>query len=199
MQIFSLILFLSCSALSISKLTSCIVIFIITPRQNKFTIGIKPQNLNFEYTYTDGTKNQLQKWIDAGYLQNTLPATIASTVDYNDTSKPLELRVRSYLDINCAHCHQNDSHCDYRPMRFAFSESTNLSNMGVCVPTQDMADFPPALAKIVNPGNINRSMLYYRLNTENESFRMPLLGRSIVHQEGIDLIQEWINSLAPCN
>lgn len=132
-------------------------------------------------------------------MQNTLPATIASTVDYNDTSKPLELRVRSYLDINCAHCHQNDSHCDYRPMRFAFSESTNLSNMGVCVPTQDMADFPPALAKIVNPGNINRSMLYYRLNTENESFRMPLLGRSIVHQEGIDLIQEWINSLAPCN
>ena len=167
--------------------------------EEPYPIGIKPQNLNFDYTYTDGTKNQLQKWIDAGYLQNTLPATIASTVDYNDTSKPLELRVRSYLDINCAHCHQNDSHCDYRPMRFAFSESTNLSNMGVCVPTQDMADFPPALAKIVNPGNINRSMLYYRLNTENESFRMPLLGRSIVHQEGIDLIQEWINSLAPCN
>lgn len=155
--------------------------------------------MNFDYAYSTGTKNQLKKWIDAGYLQNTLPTTIASTVDYNDTSKSLELRVRSYLDINCAHCHQNNSHCDYRPMRFAFSKTTNLSNMGVCVETQDMADFPPALAKIVNPGNINRSMLYYRLNTENESYRMPLLGKSKIHQEGVDLIQEWINSLAPCN
>lgn len=167
--------------------------------EQAYPIGIKPQNMNFDYAYSTGTKNQLKKWIDAGYLQNTLPTTIASTVDYNDTSKSLELRVRSYLDINCAHCHQNNSHCDYRPMRFAFSETTNLSNMGVCVETQDMADFPPALAKIVNPGNINRSMLYYRLNTENESYRMPLLGRSKIHQEGVDLIQEWINSLAPCN
>lgn len=162
-------------------------------------IGIKPQNLNFDYAYTTGTKNQLQKWIQQGYLENNLPSNIVSTVDYKDTSKPLELRVRSYLDINCAHCHQNNSHCDYRPMRFAFSETTDLVNMGVCVDTQDMADFPSALSKIVNPGNINRSMMYYRLNTENESYRMPLLGRSIIHQEGIELIQEWINSLEPCN
>ena len=167
--------------------------------EQAYPIGIKPQNMNFDYAYSTGTKNQLKKWIDTGYLQNTLPTSIASTVDYNDISKSLELRVRSYLDINCAHCHQNNSHCDYRPMRFAFSETTNLSNMGVCVDTQDMADFPPALAKIVNPGNSNRSMLHYRLNTEEESYRMPLLGRSTIHQEGIALIEEWINSLAPCN
>ncbi|WP_298120132.1 hypothetical protein [Flavobacterium sp.] len=162
-------------------------------------IGIKPQNLNFDYAYTTGTKNQLQKWIQQGYLENNIPSNIVSTVDYKDTSKPLELRVRSYLDINCAHCHQNNSHCDYRPMRFAYSETTDLENMGVCVSTQDMADFPSALSKIVNPANINRSMMYYRLNTENESYRMPLLGRSIIHEEGIELIQEWINSLEPCN
>lgn len=167
--------------------------------EQAYPIGIKPQNMNFDYAYSTGTKNQLKKWIDTGYLQNTIPTSIASTVDYSDISKSLELRVRSYLDINCAHCHQNNSHCDYRPMRFAFSETTNLSNMGVCVETQDMADFPPALAKIVNPGNSNRSMLHYRLNTEEESYRMPLLGRSTIHQEGIALIEEWINSLAPCN
>lgn len=161
-------------------------------------IGIKPQNLNHNYTYTSGSKNQLAKWIEVGYLENNLPSTITSTVDYNDTSKSLDLRVRSYLDINCAHCHQTNSHCDYRPMRFAFSETTNLANMGVCVDTQDMADFPPALGKIVNPNNINRSMLHYRLNTDNESFRMPLLGRTEIHTEGVALIEQWINSLSPC-
>jgi len=161
-------------------------------------IGIKPQNLNHNYTYTSGSKNQLTKWIEVGYLENNLPSTITSTVDYNDTSKSLDLRVRSYLDINCAHCHQTNSHCDYRPMRFAFNETTNLANMGVCVDTQDMADFPPALSKIVNPANINRSMLHYRLNTDNESFRMPLLGRTEIHTEGVALIEQWINSLSPC-
>lgn len=162
-------------------------------------IGIKPQNLNFDYTYASGSKNQLRKWIEQGYLENNMPTAINSTVDYTDTSKPLELRVRSYLDINCASCHQNNSHCDYRPMRFAFDETTSLSNMGVCVSTQDMANFPGTLSRIVSPGNFTKSMLYYRLNTENESYRMPLLGRSVIHDEGTALLKEWINTLQPCN
>jgi uncharacterized repeat protein (TIGR03806 family) len=161
-------------------------------------IGIKPQNLNFNYSYITGSKNQLSKWIEVGFLENNIPTSITSTVNYEDTQQPLELRVRSYVDINCAHCHQLNSHCDYRPMRFAFSESSNLANMGVCIDSQDMSDFPPALSKVVNPNNINRSMLYYRLNTESESYRMPLLGRTKIHTEGIALVEEWINSLSPC-
>jgi hypothetical protein len=169
-------------------------------------IGIKPQNLNFNFTYSTETKNQLSKWIAQGYLEDnfSLPTEENTTIDYNDTSKSIALRARSYVDINCAHCHQTDRHCDYRPMRFAFSETgepdgLGQTNIGICVPTQDMQDFPPALSKIVSPGNVNRSMMYYRLNTDNESYRMPLHGRTIIHTEGVALIQEWINSLSPCN
>ena len=169
-------------------------------------IGIKPQNLNFNFSYSTETKNQLTKWIVQGYLEDnfSLPTEENTTIDYNDTSKSIALRARSYVDINCAHCHQTDRHCDYRPMRFAFSETgepdgLGQTNIGVCVPTQDMQDFPPALSKIVSPGNVNRSMMYYRLNTDNESYRMPLHGRTIIHTEGVALIQEWINSLSPCN
>ncbi|MGK4568552.1 hypothetical protein [Flavobacterium sp. 3HN19-14] len=102
-------------------------------------IGIKPQNLNFDYNYKDGNKNQLMKWIEAGYLDGnfTLPTQEHSTIDYRDTSKSLSLRVRSYVDANCSHCHMTDRHCDYRPMRFAFSETgNNDANMGVCVNTR---------------------------------------------------------------
>ena len=82
----------------------------------------------------------------------------------------------------------------------AFSETNNnLTNMGVCVDTQDMQNFEPALSKIVTPGNIYRSMLYHRLNTIDETYRMPLHGRTIIHEEGIQLVEEWINSLSPCN
>lgn len=167
-------------------------------------IGIKPQNLNFDYNYGNETKNQLTKWIEKGILQNnfSLPSEANTAIDYKDASKPLEKRVRSYLDINCAHCHQDNRHCDYRPMRFSFTESGDIqngrANLGICVDTQDMQDFPPALSKIISPGNVNRSMLYYRLNTTNENFRMPLHGRTVIHTEGVNLLQQWINTLQPC-
>ena len=161
-------------------------------------IGIKPQSLNATYTYASGSMNQLQKWINVGYLENNLPSNINTVVDYSDTSQNLELRVRSYLDINCAHCHRSNSHCDYRPMRFAFDESADLVNMGVCVNTQDMAGFPSALGRIVTPGNINRSMLYHRLSSTDPAVMMPLVGRTLVHEEGLALIEAWINSLGPC-
>ena len=37
-------------------------------------IGIKPQNLNFDLIYADNTRNQLQKWVDVGYLQSGFAA-----------------------------------------------------------------------------------------------------------------------------
>lgn len=168
-------------------------------------IGIKPQNLNWNYNYPTGQKNQLTQWIDKGYLKNnfSLPSAANTAIDYNDVTKSLELRARSYFDSNCSHCHMNDRHCDYRPMRFAFSETglpngQGLTNMGVCVPTQDMQDFPSALSTIVKPGNIERSMLYFRLNTTEEAYRMPLHGRTLIHTEGVALIEQWINSMTDC-
>lgn len=168
-------------------------------------IGIKPQNLNFEYSYGTESKNQLTKWIEKGYLENnfSLPSPENTTVDYNDASKSIELRARSYVDINCAHCHQDDRHCDYRPMRFAFSDSgdanNGLTNMGVCVNTSDMQGFPSELNKVITPQSINESMLFYRINTTNETFRMPLHGRTLIHAEGVSLMRDWINSLHDCN
>ncbi|WP_298224403.1 hypothetical protein [Flavobacterium sp.] len=168
-------------------------------------IGIKPQNLNWNYNYGNTTRNQLAMWIKLGYLQNnfSLPSAENTAIDYRDTSKPLELRARSYVDINCAHCHQDNRHCDYRPMRFDFAEtgiagSLGKTNMGVCVSTSDMQGFPVDLSTIVNPGSSDRSMLYYRINTTDEAFRMPLHGRTMIHEEGVALMGAWINSLQDC-
>lgn len=175
---------------------------ITTGTYSNSPIGIKPQNINFNYAYSTGSKNQLTHWKDLGLIENNfnLPSPSKTTINYNDTSQPLELRVRSYFDINCAHCHSELGHCYYRPMRFAFAESeNNPTNMGVCVPTADMQGFPPAYSKIVTPGIKDRSMLYYRVNTEDAGFMMPLHGRSIIHEEGVELIKDWINSLQPCN
>ncbi|WP_456438907.1 Ig-like domain-containing protein [Psychroserpens sp.] len=163
---------------------------------NKFgtpiPIGPKPQNLNKEYNYVDGAFNQLSKWIEVGYLENNLPGAIVTTANWEDTSLPLELRVRSYLDINCAHCHSEESYCEYRPLRLAFNENEDDVNKGVCV-TPDTQISP--YTHIVNSGRIDKSILHFRVNSIEEQYRMPLLGRTLKHAEGVRLIEEWINSL----
>lgn len=166
-------------------------------------IGIKPQNLNSNYNYGNRVQNQLQAWIDKGFLAGgfTFPTAQQSVVDYNDATQPILLRARAYVDANCAHCHMTARHCDYRPMRFAFSETASYSglrNMGVCVDTQDMQGFSPDLNKIVQPQHPEQSMLFHRINTTDETIRMPLHGRSMIHQEGIALMRDWINSLERC-
>lgn len=159
-------------------------------------IGLKPQNINKDYNYEDGSANQIRKLIEFGYLNpDDLPDNINSSVAWDDEAQPLELRIRSYLDINCAHCHSDEGHCNYRPMRFAFHLTENPENLGVCVEPE--TQFIPN-SYIVKPNDTDLSILYYRISTTDESFRMPLLGRTTNHEEGIDLIEEWINSLNNC-
>lgn len=159
-------------------------------------IGPKPQNLNKNYNYTDGVQNQLERWKKQGYLSET-PSNILSTVDWTDTSQPLDLRVRSYIDINCAHCHREGSHCDYRTMRFAFTETTQPQNLGICVPPDEVIN--PSLTYIIAKKNSLRSVLTYRIKSVNSAQRMPLLGRTIVHEEAVSMIEQWINTMdSPC-
>lgn len=165
---------------------------------NKFgtpvPIGPKPQNLNRDLSYQDGsTANQLQKWIEIGYLENSLPTSIVTTVNWEDETLDLNLRVRSYLDINCAHCHSEESYCEYRPMRFAFNENEDDTNKGVCVEPDTQID---GTSFIVAPGNIDASVLTFRISSIEEQNRMPLLGRTLKHEEGVRLIEDWINSLS---
>lgn len=159
-------------------------------------IGVKPQSLNKSYEYPDGAMNQLQKMVEMGFLDASIPGSITSVVDYMDESQSLDLRLRSYLDINCAHCHSVNKHCDYRPIRLAFSETTDKQNMGLCVEPGEILD--PSINYILSPSNIERSMMHFRLSSNNEAVRMPLLGKSLVHQEGVDLLEAWINSIQNC-
>jgi uncharacterized repeat protein (TIGR03806 family) len=166
-------------------------------QSNSVPIGVKPQNLNSIYVYADGSQNQLEKLIAEGYLEDNLPATINTVVNWSDETQSIDLRVRSYIDVNCAHCHSELTYCDYRPMRFAFSDSVNETNLGVCV---DPDTEIPGMTKIVAPSLKERSVMYFRLNTEAEELRMPLLGRTIIHEEAVALIGEWIDGLTTeCN
>ncbi len=157
--------------------------------------GVKPQNINFDYSFSDGSMNQIQKWIQAGYLTGEVPGDIVSVANWNDETLPVDLRLRSYLDANCGHCHSDDGHCYYRPLRLTFQATENQDNIGVCLIPQEYIN--ETLTHIIARGNKNRSVMYYRLNTNDQQYRMPLFGRSLIHEEGVQLLEEYINSLSP--
>jgi uncharacterized repeat protein (TIGR03806 family) len=161
-------------------------------------IGPKPRNLNLIYNYDNGPKNQLEKLVELGYLENTLPTNIDTLPDYNDTNESLDLRVRAYVEINCAHCHSEETHCAYRPLRFDFISTEDFTNMGVCVDADTDLGFN--LGQIVEPRDARNSVLHFRLNSTEQSNRMPLLGRTLIDIEGVNLIEDWINNLnIDCN
>jgi len=155
-------------------------------------IGPKPQNLNFAIEYKDGMMNQLQKWISVGYLDSNIPPNINSAIDWKDETQPMELRAKSYLDINCAHCHRVGGHCDYTDVRYNYSNS-DLYQLGVCMPPLFFLTNAPY---IIKRGDSSKSEIVMRMNTTNQSLMMPLIGRSTVHEEGVDLIRSWIDGMS---
>ncbi len=160
-------------------------------------IGPKPQNINSIFNFPEGNKNQLAKWEEMGYLHSNYPGNINTTVKWDDPSQPLELRMRSYFDSNCAHCHSPGGHCDYRPIRLAFNESSNPENLGICVePEGDISIWiEEDPSHLIAPGDIENSVIYFRMNTTEDAIKMPLIGRNLIHEEAVSLLVEWINSL----
>lgn len=161
-------------------------------------IGIKPIHLNNVLNYPDGNFNQLNRWIQKGKLENNLPSNISSVVDYSDTSKTLEERTRAYFDIQCAHCHQTGGNAMYASLQLSYHLTAIPQNVGICntpsIPIPEISQ-----GRIVSPQNPEGSTLHYMMNTNNSFFKMPRIGRTIVHKEGVQLVEDWINSLEECD
>ena len=179
--------------------SECLTCHKINPSQTgeiTIPIGPKPQNLNTTFNYSTGSQNQLAKWRSVGFIGNDVPTNINSTIDYKDTSKSLEQRARSYIDINCAHCHRDGGHCDYTPQRFNYS-NTNMNTFGLCLEPLFAIEGAPY---VIKSGDANRSEIMKRINTTEGELKMPIIGRNLIHEEGVQLMTQYINSLPQtCN
>lgn len=167
--------------------------------ESPLPLGPKPQALNFAISYSDGSQNQLEKMKDFGYISNEIPSGIVSLVDYNDTSKSLDLRARSYLDINCASCHRDGGYSQLYPVRFNFTQTADYDALGFCKEPEININgmIPEGEANhIIYKGDHTKSVIYYRMDAtlEDGPLMMPYIGRSIVHEEGVSLINNWIDS-----
>ncbi len=155
-------------------------------------IGPKARHLNrLDPVYGD---NQIHRWQQTGKLTG-VAQSIPANAAMHDSSAALDHRARSYLDINCGHCHNPQGAADTSGLLLNYADHAP-DNMGICKPPIATGGGSGGRLYSIVPGHADRSIVSYRLASTKAAAMMPELGRTLVHQEGVDLINEWINSLS---
>lgn len=159
-------------------------------------IGPKARWLNKDFVYGDLQANQLVHWQDMGLLTGAPLPTEAPRLpvwdDPNDGT--LEQRARAYIEINCAHCHSETGRAKPTGLWLMADQALD-ANYGLCKPPVAAGAGSGGLKWDIVPGDADESILVYRSKSNNPAIRMPELGRSVVHTQGMALVEEWINSL----
>ncbi len=138
--------------------------------------------------------SELERLTKLGLLERgESPAKFARLANPHDPAEPLELRARSYLHANCAHCHKPDAGgavAMYWPINF---EPDRLKAIDV---KPARGEFGIADARLIAPGLPEQSALLYRILTAG-SGRMPIIGSREVDDRGARVVAEWITGLKP--
>jgi uncharacterized repeat protein (TIGR03806 family) len=131
-------------------------------------IGFKARNLNRTVTRNAAGVNQLLHLMGAGLVETEDISSIHALPAWNDPTATLKERARAYLDINCAHCHHRNGFASDSNLFFSYELSTSDTRIG---------KRKDAIVSAMKNG------------------RMPLLGTTLVHQKGVDLVSAYIKDL----
>jgi uncharacterized repeat protein (TIGR03806 family) len=162
-----------------------------------YTLAFTVPQLNRDHDYGHVTDNQLRTFEHAGIIamvskskdvKMKLPARLSNP--YDETAG-LDDRARSYLHVNCSHCHQfgagGTADIDLR-----YDVPLGQTKIREVRPVQGTFDIPGAY--ILAPGDPYRSVLYYRMAKIGRG-RMPHIGSELVDDAGLHLIHDWIRNL----
>jgi hypothetical protein len=163
-----------------------------------YVLGVSARQLNGNFTYpaTDKTDNQIRTLNRLGLfspaISETRIADFPKMSALTDLKVPLEDRVRSYLDVNCAECHRPGGVGNYDARYDTPVADQHIINAPAAV-TLGIAD-----ARIVMPGDTGHSVLYQRITSTVPTVKMPLLSHNQVDTRAAQVISDWIGSL-PAN
>jgi putative heme-binding domain-containing protein len=110
---------------------------------------------------------------------------------YSTTDLPA--RARSYLHVNCSHCHQFGAGGSVN-MDIRFETALDETRAVDAKPMQGTFGIPDC--RILAAGDPYRSVLYYRMAKQGRG-RMPHIGSELVDEAGVRLIGDWIRQLPP--
>lgn len=133
-------------------------------------IGPTLRNLNRNVTRSGDEVNQLEYLVAEGVLDSADWTSAPSVPDYEDSDLSLDSRARAYLDINCAHCHNPGGWDEASRPDLDLRFETPLNQTGLERKARD-------------------------LERQLETGQMPYLGTTLLHDEGIRLVLDYLATL----
>lgn len=150
-----------------------------------YVLGVNTRQLN--------RGEQLGALNRAKLFRRALPETEAGHYDrlvaLDDAKAPVEQRMRSYLDTNCAPCHRAGGVMAYFDARYDVPLARQGLVNGALANSLGMPN-----GKVIAPRDIAHSVMHLRLGS-NESAKMPTIGRNTVDEQATAALREWISSL----
>lgn len=161
-------------------------------------LGVKARQLNREFLYPDGVRrHQLFYLKELGMLEGLGedPHEIPLLPPWEDERYTLEERARSYLEANCAHCHNPQGPARSSGL-YLYATVTNPVEYGICkTPVAAGRGAGPDRRYDIVPGNPDASILIFRMESLDPTIMMPEIGRRLSHREAIALLRAWIASI----
>lgn len=158
-------------------------------------IGLKARHINRGFDYVGGRENQLAHLARVGYLAGApAPAQAPRDADWMDAGHAsLEQRARAYLDVNCGHCHSATGAAITSGLWLDANTQDRLK-LGFCKQPIAAGKGTGDRRHDVEPSKPDESVLSFRMDSADPAVMMPELGRSVVHREGVELINAWISA-----
>lgn len=160
-----------------------------------FVLGVNTMQLNRDHDYGGGrVANQLRTLDHIGVFSKPLPSApekLPRMANYDDEKQSVEVRARSYLHSNCAHCHMKwgGGNAEFQLLATLPLKDTGTLNTRPGQGTFDLYD-----PRVIVPGRPDRSLVTYRMKKVGLG-RMPHVGSNVVDEKAVKLVEEWIKGL----
>ena len=143
-----------------------------------FVLGLRTENVDRDRDYGAGPENQLAALELAGFFTAPIGAAPSLLSPLDEASASSGIRARSWLAVNCSHCHSGSANGGRMPdMRFA----TSLASSGLC-------DF-------IVPGSSGTSPLIIDRAGIRGPGQMPPLATLVPDDAAMEVLAAWIDAM----
>lgn len=154
----------------------------------------------------DVVQSQWRRLVEQAVVQQAVNVG-KLVVDPADETQSLDDRARSYLAINCGHCHQRGGG---GTAPIVLTRSTPQDKMNAIEAPVGQGSFglvhgmeglgqpstiSPGDGRVISAGSPFESVLYYRMGTIG-SGHMPRIGAQLTDESGLKLVHDWIRGLS---
>ncbi len=157
-------------------------------------LSFNTRQLNLSYAINGFNGNQIDLLKGHGYFSNTpeSPSILPRHFRPDETSQPIEDRVRSYLAVNCSNCHAGTA--STVPAAWDGRPEVTLAQTGLI---NGQARSAGDGYKLIVPGDTAHSVVMKRMMGSAGFSRMPPMGSNEIDNANVSLVANWINQMAP--